>query len=186
MVTVVLSLNRLSIISQKGSEMPQVVTCIIKCDGKILLLKRSNKVGTYRGLWGGVAGFVEENEEPFDTALKEIFEETGIRKDHVFLAARGHPIEFIDVYEGKTYEWTIYPFLFHLKNQEPVHIDWEHTEFRWIHPTEIGNYDTVPHLKEVVQELIKDNVWMGKRGGVVRRREKNKDNSPSSNNNITL
>ena len=52
--------------------MSQVVTCILEHDGKILLLKRSNQVGTYRGLWGGVAGYVEELEDPYDTALKEI------------------------------------------------------------------------------------------------------------------
>jgi 8-oxo-dGTP pyrophosphatase MutT (NUDIX family) len=47
---------------------------------KLLILKRSDKVGTYKGLWGGVAGYVEENEEPYETALKEIKEEVGIEK----------------------------------------------------------------------------------------------------------
>ena len=39
--------------------MPQVVTCILEHGGKILLFKRSSLVGTYGGLWVGVAGYEE-------------------------------------------------------------------------------------------------------------------------------
>ena len=60
--------------------MPKVVTCLLMKDSKLLILKRSDKVSTYKGLWGGVAGYIEEHEEPYETALKEIKEEVGIEK----------------------------------------------------------------------------------------------------------
>jgi 8-oxo-dGTP diphosphatase len=131
-----------------------VVTCLLEHDGKILILKRSNQVGTYRGLWGGVAGYVEEFEDPYDTALKEIREEAGVDLVDVELVRKGTPLEFSDTYEGKQYNWIVYPFLFHLQSKELVHTDWEHEEYRWVHPSEVKRLDTVPGLDEVVKELL--------------------------------
>ena len=133
--------------------MPQVVTCILENSGKILILKRSNLVRTYRGLWGGVAGYVEELEAPYDTAIKEIREEVGIGASDLTLRRKGEPVEFTDVYEGRRYEWVVYPFLFHVDHAELIHIDWEHEEFRWIDPSDLKKYDTVPQLEEVVDQL---------------------------------
>jgi 8-oxo-dGTP diphosphatase len=134
--------------------MPQVVTCILEHDGKILLLKRSNQVGTYRGLWGGVAGYVEELEDPYDTAIKEIREEAGIELDALELVLKGNPIEISDTYEGRRYNWIVYPFLFHVQAKELVRIDWEHEEYRWVQPSEVRKLETVPGLDEVVLQLL--------------------------------
>ena len=45
-----------------GVEERHVVTGILRQRGRILLLKRSDEVGSYRGLWAGVSGFVETGE----------------------------------------------------------------------------------------------------------------------------
>jgi len=134
--------------------MPQVVTCILEHDGKILVLKRSNLVGTYRGLWGGVAGYVEELEDPYDAAIKEIREEAGIDLENLELVRKGNPVEFSDTYEGKRYNWIVYPFLFHITSKDLVRIDWEHEEYRWVYPSEVRKLDTVPGLDEVVAQLL--------------------------------
>jgi 8-oxo-dGTP pyrophosphatase MutT (NUDIX family) len=135
--------------------MPDVATSILKNDeGKILILKRSDKVSTYKGSWSGIAGYVEENETPLETALKEICEEVGITEDNVELIKRIDPIEFTDIYEGKKYDWRVFPFLFSTLKKSKIKIDWEHTDYKWIAPSDIKNYDTVPHIKRVVLELL--------------------------------
>lgn len=134
--------------------MSQVVTCLLEHDGRILLLKRSDQVGTYRGLWAGIAGYVEELEAPYDTAIKEIREEAGITVDALELVRKGEPIEFSDTYEGRRYNWVVYPFLFHVQSKELVRIDWEHEEYRWVHPSEVKKLDTIPGLDEVVKQLL--------------------------------
>ena len=63
----------------------KIVTSFIKNSNKILILKRSDKVRTMRGLWSGVSGIIENNEEPINRAKIEIFEEIGIRKDKISL-----------------------------------------------------------------------------------------------------
>ena len=134
--------------------MPRVVTCLLEHDGKILLLKRSNLVGTYRGLWGCAAGYIEELEDPYDTAVKEIQEEAGISLDALELIWKGDPIEFSDTDAGRRYDWIVYPFLFHIRSKELVRLDWEHDEYRWISPSEVKKFDTVPGLDEVVTKFL--------------------------------
>jgi len=134
--------------------MPQVVTCVLENNGKILLFKRSNLVGTYRGLWGGVAGYVEEDEDPYDTAIKEIKEETGIDIDALELVRKGDPIEFSDTYEGHRYDWIVYPFLFRIESKELVQVDWEHEEYRWVASSEVRKFDIVPGFDDVVRQLL--------------------------------
>jgi len=135
--------------------MPEVVTCLlISREGKLLILKRSDKVRTYKGLWGGVAGYVEENEDPYETAIKEIKEEVGIDRNDVHLIKKIDPIELTDFYEGLKYSWKIFPFLFKTEKKDKIDIDWEHSQHRWIAPSEIKKYDTVPHFREVVSRLL--------------------------------
>ena len=136
--------------------MPKVATSLlINDEGKILILKRSEKVLTYKGLWGAVTGYVEENETPYETAIKEIKEEVGINKEDVSLIESLDSVKFTDIYNGEEYNWNIFPFIFKIKKNSKINIDWEHLEYEWILPSEIEKYDTVPLLKEIVSKLLK-------------------------------
>jgi hypothetical protein len=33
-------------------------------------------------------------------------------------------------------------------------MDWEHAEYRWVHPSEVRKLDTVPGLDDVVAQLL--------------------------------
>jgi len=134
--------------------MTNVVSCFLIHDNKVLLLKRSNKVKTYKGLWGGVAGYVESEETPDQTALKEIREEAGLTEDDVVFVKKGDPVSFSDSYEGVTYNWVVHPFVFEVLDKDKVHIDWEHSEYRWISPADINKYKTAPHLKEIISKML--------------------------------
>ena len=135
--------------------MPSVATSLLlNSDGKLLILKRSDKVKTYKGLWGGVAGHIEKDETPFQTAIKEINEEVGLKKKDARLIRKLEPILFTDFYEQEIYDWKIFVFLFEISKKSKIKIDWEHSEYKWIQPSEIINYNTVPHLKDVVKRLM--------------------------------
>ncbi len=135
--------------------MTEVVTCFLMYKKKILLLKRSNHVKTYKGHWAGISGYVEKTEEPFETAVKEIVEETGLKTTDFKLVKRGKPIKFKSNHGGKFFHWAIYPFLFSTATKK-IQIDWEHTDYKWILPEGITNFQTVPKLKEVFESTRKN------------------------------
>lgn len=124
----------------------RVVTSVMRRKGKILLLKRSQKVGTNQGKWAAVSGFIERGESPEETALKEVAEETGINTAR--LEGRAPALRIRD----GSYMWSIYPFLFEVGDEEVV-LDWEHTECRWVGIDELPGYDTVPGFRKVLEAL---------------------------------
>ncbi|MGC9553832.1 MAG: NUDIX domain-containing protein [Thermoplasmatota archaeon] len=131
--------------------MPDVVTCILLHQGRLLLLKRSDRVSTYRGLWAGVSGYVEEGDDPLERAYIEIEEETGLTREQMVLERGAPPVEFYDPGEGR--RWRVHPFLFRALTAE-VSIDWEHDDYAWVAPEELDRYPTVPKLAETVRRLL--------------------------------
>lgn len=132
----------------KGVEERHVVTAILRRRGKMLLLKRSDEVGSYRGRWAGVSGYIERGEEDIDAVRREIEEEVGLRK--LRLVRRTDPQGF----RHEDVVWTVHPFLFDV-GAEKLSTDWEHVDSAWIEPDELTGYDTVPGLKVVVEKLLR-------------------------------
>jgi 8-oxo-dGTP diphosphatase len=128
-----------------------VVTCFLEHDGKIMILRRSERVGTYRGKWAGVSGYIEPGSTPSQQAWTEIREEAGLDIDDVELACEGQLLEVVDAELGR--KWIVHPFRFRVVKPEKIRIDWEHTEVKWISPQEIGRHDTVPNLLEAWQRV---------------------------------
>jgi len=53
----------------------------------------------------------------------------------------------------KNHEWEIFPFLFETKNRN-IELNWENSEFKWILPKELKNYQTVPSLEKILLNLL--------------------------------
>jgi len=122
----------------------QVVTSLLqRDDGRILILRRSERVGSFRGRWAGVSGYLEVP-DPLAQSLTEIHEEIGLSREELQLASRGEPVYARD----QDRVFVIHPFRFRVRDPK-VRLDWEHTEFRWILPEEIDQFVTVPQLGEV-------------------------------------
>ena len=130
-----------------------IVTSFITNDDKILILKRSDKVKSMKCLWAGVSGIIEKNDAaPLDRAKTEIFEETGINESEIELLKSIEQIK-IESTQYKNHNWNIFPFLFKVKNPK-IKLNWENSEFNWIKPDEIKNYETVPELEKILFSLL--------------------------------
>jgi 8-oxo-dGTP diphosphatase len=136
--------------TSKPKNRVNVITVFLEHDKKILILKRSQKVRTMKTKWGGISGYVEQ-EEPVKRALKEIEEETGLNNKNVTLLRIGEPFEAVEFNEPEI-TWVVHPFLFG-SNTDQIRIDWEHDEYRWINPKEIKNYETVPRLGDAFDRV---------------------------------
>jgi 8-oxo-dGTP diphosphatase len=128
----------------------RVVTCFLESEGEILILRRSGEVGSYRGSWAGVSGYIESTAD--EQALTEIEEETSLKRDEVALLKKGEPLAVED--EELETRWLVHPYLFGIKDRDKIKIDWEHKEARWMRPEDIARYQTVPKLKEALSRVL--------------------------------
>ena len=127
-----------------------VVSCfLLRTDmdqPRLLIVRRSQRVGSYIARWAGISGFLEAGVTPDEQAYTEIREETGLQREQVRMLKRGFVVEHEDASIGR--HWFIHPFLFEALHPDAIALDWEATEMRWIAPSEIGDYETVPKLEE--------------------------------------
>jgi len=130
--------------------MKKTVTSILRCYGKILILKRSDKVRYHQGLWEGVAGHVEKDDAVDERAIMEIEEETGLKREQLRMIKRGEPFAVRDKNIGT--EFLVHPYLFDVETNK-VTIDWEHTEYVWIVPQDIYDYQFVPDLDRTLRAV---------------------------------
>ena len=139
---------------QEMGEFQDVVTVFLTHRSKILVLKRSREVGTYKGHWAGVSGYLE-SEDPLKQAYSEMAEEVGLSEQDVTLVKAGKPLEIVD--DAQDRAWRVHPFLFSVHEPDKIRLDWENIEMRWILPEEIDQLKTVPALKETLERVIEDD-----------------------------
>ena len=130
----------------------RIVTSFLSNEEKFLILKRSDSVKSMRGLWGGVSGIIEGNEDPLQRAKIEIFEEAGISEKQIELVKTAKEMQ-VKSQQYANHEWAIFPFLFSTKEQK-IKLNWENSDYRWIIPNEISKYQTVPSLDKVLARLL--------------------------------
>ena len=130
----------------------RIVTSFIKYNDQILILKRSEKVRSMKGLWSGVSGIIENNENPIDRAKIEIFEEVGIKENKINLVKSIEKIKITSP-QYENHEWEVFPFLFETKETE-IKLNWENSEHKWINVKELKNYETVPSLDKILFNLL--------------------------------
>ncbi len=135
---------------QELLQQTHVVSCfLMRTDmdqPRILIVRRSQRVGTYNARWAGISGFLEPGVTPDEQAYTEIREETGLQREQVRMLKRGAIVEHEDASIGR--HWYIHPFLFETLTPDAIALDWEATEMRWIAPSELQDFETVPKLEE--------------------------------------
>ena len=139
-------------IDYSNSDKAPVITVVVKYKEEILLLKRSDKVLTYRGKWQVVAGYLDEIRPLKEKVLEELREEIGVLENNIKKIKYGKMFEFHDRDIGKA--WIVNPVLVELKEKPQIKIDFEHTEFKWIKPEEIKKFDFVPNLRESMKRVL--------------------------------
>ena len=129
----------------------KVVTAFLRHNGRVLLVQRSHKVGSYQGKWSAISGYLEDP-TPLDQAEREIEEETGLSLHDLHFVCNAEPIE-VRAPELKTC-WLVHPFLFDIDNPDKIQLDWENVQSMWVRPHELSRYETVPALTEALQACL--------------------------------
>lgn len=133
-----------------------VVTCFVMRQSRdrfdeVLLVRRSDRVRTYRGHWAAISGYLEAGATPLEQAREELREELGLDDEGVILIRAGEPLAFTDDAIGVI--WTVHPFLFRLREGSEIRTDWEASASRWMTPAEMEALPTVPMLREALARV---------------------------------
>lgn len=128
-----------------------VVTAFPRHRGRLLLVRRSDRVRTFPGRWAAISGYLEDP-TPLGQAYRELREETGLTEDRLRLVAAGRPLEVPSSETGTL--WVVHPFLFEVDDPAAVRLDWEASELRWVTPEELEGLLTVPSLREALTACL--------------------------------
>jgi len=134
-------------VSLQGVSERPVVTAFLRNRGRILIVRRSQRVGTFRGSWSGISGYIEGRERPLHRALQEVREETGIARARL---VRNGPVIRT---RHEAVVFAIHPFLFDVPTRR-VTLDWENEEARWVRPNETAGLRTVPRIGDALASVL--------------------------------
>jgi len=128
-----------------------VINCVVRSDGKVLLVKRSGGMKFYPNYWNGISGFLDDDQTVEEKVLEELTEELGVEEDDIISMKKGSIIEYEDSAYKKT--WLIHPVLVDI-NTNDIKIGWGAKEFKWVSPTELDDFELLPGFDKVVETLF--------------------------------
>ena len=131
----------------KDVTVTECASSVVLIGDRFIMLHRPEKSRSYPGHWSLVAGKREEGETIEETAVREIFEETGIRV--------GKPIatmEDLTVREGNRI-WKVRPFAFRVDESTVPDINSENTEYRMCTLADLEGMTLVPNTVLAVKTL---------------------------------
>ncbi len=115
--------------------------------GKFLLVKRSDNDSFLPGDWEIPGGKLEYGEVAENGAVREVYEETGLKVKIEYLLATW---EYEGVYNDIQYVQL--DFLCTPIDDSDVKLSEEHSDYAWITFDQLDNYDMTPEMKK---ELLK-------------------------------
>ena len=129
--------------------MPQLATiCYIDNGKELLMLHRNKKPNdVHAGKWIGVGGKLERGETPQECAIREIFEETGLKAEPVLKGVITFP-EFIPDLDWYTYVFKVTEFEGDLIDCNEGTLEWVPYDEVLSKPTWEGDHTFVGWLLE--------------------------------------
>ncbi len=117
--------------------------CYIKKDGKTLMLHRTKKKNDiHEGKWVGVGGKIEKGESPEECAVREVFEETGLKAEELKL--RGL-LTFPDFNNSE--DW--YGYLYVVEKFSGEIIESPEGDLKWVEDSKLFELDMLlNHLRQ--------------------------------------
>ncbi len=159
-------MNQLSLMHPPLPYRPCVGMMLVNTDGKVFVGQRLDSTVE---AWQMPQGGIDDGEDPRDTALRELGEETGIAQELVKIIAQSREEHYYDLpddlvgkiwggrFRGQRQIWFLMRYL---GSDADVNICTAHQEFRdwrWINPEQLPEM-IVPFKKKLYRDLLKEFV----------------------------
>jgi 8-oxo-dGTP diphosphatase len=140
-------------IDYTGHASAPIILCVISFDGKVLIVKRSNKVGDYKNKWNIVTGYIDNPKISVkEHAILEMHEEIGLNKKDIAKMEIMEPYDLYDRHLKKSYK--VFAAIVHLKHMPVIKLNEENSEFAWVDPKDLNKYDSVSDLKKTLAKHV--------------------------------
>jgi 8-oxo-dGTP pyrophosphatase MutT (NUDIX family) len=120
-----------------------------------LVLKRSDEVVPYPGMWQVVTGNIEKNEKSVETAIREVFEETGLKPQRIWTLP--YVTTFFNSYEDAVLMSPVFGIVV---NNDSVKLSIEHCGHEWLDYKKCHDKLELPSHREahkIFRDYILDN-----------------------------
>ena len=130
--------------------------CYIKKDGKTLMLHRTKKENDiHEGKWVGVGGKIEKGEAPEECAVREVFEETGLKAEELKL--RGL-LTFPDFNNSE--DW--YGYLYVVEKFSGEIIESPEGDLKWVEDSKLFELDMWEGDELFMRWMMEDRMFSAK------------------------
>ena len=130
--------------------------CYIKKDGKTLMLHRTKKENDmHEGKWVGVGGKIEKGESPEECAVREVFEETGLKAEELKL--RGL-LTFPDFNSSE--DW--YGYLYVVEKFSGELIESPEGDLKWVEDSKLFDLDMWEGDELFMRWMLEDRMFSAK------------------------
>lgn len=130
--------------SEKGN-FNVAVKGLIFCDGKFLIMQRSDKSRGEFYYWELPGGRMEFGENPEEALKREVKEETGLQVELI------SPLNVWTFFREVNTQTVGINFLC-IAGVQDVQLSYEHIDFRWVEEVDMLNYDFHPTIKDEIEK----------------------------------
>lgn len=131
-----------------GQEPARRIVAVVLTHGDgMCLLRRSSLVGSDRGLWHCITGYLEPDQDPDRQALDELIEETGQSASDL---RSFQPTGVLTLPDGRTGTWQVMVYRAETRRRT-VRLNWENDHVAWTRwDAAQSRFDLVPWLDDVM------------------------------------
>ena len=138
-------------VNYEHADIAAAVMCTIKCGEQILLVRRSKDVDDAAEYWSTVNGFLDDKKTVTEIAQNEIKEELNVDVElSQILVRKSYTLE--NPKEKRKY--IVFPCLVELNEKPNIVLNPENTEYAWVSPAEVNNFDILEDLPHVINAAL--------------------------------
>ncbi|MBC8485519.1 MAG: NUDIX domain-containing protein [Bacteroidetes bacterium] len=122
---------------------------------KYLLLKRAADV-VFPNIWQMISGTIENNEKAYETAFRELYEETGFKTDKLYVVPK-----ISEFYYQQQDTVNLVPIFLAELNEDKITLSNEHVEYSWfdfVDAYQKLHWITWKDNLELINNIFKDEI----------------------------
>jgi isopentenyldiphosphate isomerase len=145
-----IEMNHKKVFDFNNADLIAAIHCyVLNSKDRLLVVKRSDKVGSFRNLWFPITGMYDQIVNPGKMALEELEEEVGILEDQI------SEVRYCSLIQEQAFEkdWIIATCIAKVEMPQII-LNYENTDFKWIKISEIDNWITIAEVANVAKRSL--------------------------------